>query len=316
VFSIAVLHYFVMELADCEYNFNYDGEHFDIRIKSTTNTMRGMYWMPADNKKPVRAIIYVHGMNSLIVSERDSATVYNENDSVYFSCDHIGHGRSDGDPVSCTVEEIMDETLEVLKLVSVKFPGLPVFLKGHSLGGLVVLSLGLLRKEELLKFNVKGVIAISPYISSCPKRPIKLIESLLLFAASKYFPLIKVPSGPVSFSDDVPKQFGEWLVNAARAKGWVTPRMMVSSFKAITRIQALAEQWPKELPLLFEQGMLDNLVDPIANVDWAKRVAEKNEAKITIRTYERAPHQVSRCPYRGQSFRDIFAFINEVESMK
>lgn len=303
-----------MELSDCEYNFNYDGESFDIHIKTTNKTMRGMYWMPPNGKKPVRAMIYVHGMNSLIVSERDSATVYNDHDSVYFSCDHIGHGRSDGDPVSCTVDEIMQETIEVLKLVNVKFPDLPVFLKGHSLGGLTVLSLGLLKTDELLKLNVKGIIAISPFISSCPKRPIKLIESLALFAASKFLPLLKVPSGPVTFSDDVPKQFGEWLVNAARAKGWVTPRMMISSFKMITRIQGLAEKWPKEIPLLFEQGMQDTLVDPVANVDWAKRVIEKNEAKITIRTYEKAPHQVSRCPYRGQSFRDIFSFIDEVEA--
>lgn len=303
-----------MELADCEYNFNYDGEPFDIHIKTTSKTMRGMYWMPSNGKKPVRAVIYVHGMNSLIVSERDSATVYNDHGSVYFSCDHIGHGKSDGDPVSCTIEEIMLETLEVLKLVNMKFPDIPVFLKGHSLGGLIVLSLGLFNKDDLLKYNVKGVIAISPYISSCPKRPIKLIESLFLFAASKFLPLLKVPSGPVTFSDDVPKQFGEWLINAARAKGWVTPRMMVSSFKAISRIQALAEEWPKELPLIFEQGMHDTLVDPVANIDWAKRIAEKNEAKITICTYENAPHQVSRCPYRGQSFRDIFNFINEVEA--
>lgn len=214
----------------------------------------------------------------------------------------------------CNVDEIIEETLYVVSYAHKMFPSLPIYLKGHSLGGLVVLSCGLFHSEELINNNIKGIIAIAPYISSCPKIPITLYESVFIYLTSIFAPLMKLPTGKTTYPDDIPRQFADWILSHARAKDYITPRLLASCLQQISKVLPAAEKWPESIPLLFTQGMKDDMVDPYINLDWACRVLKVHPDKIEIHTYEKATHQITRCPYRGEQFRHIFNWISTLES--
>ena len=300
-----------MELEECENNFDYDGTAFDIHLKTTKNVVRGMYWVPKSTK-PKRIIIFVHGMNASIVSERDSATFFTEREAAFFGADHIGHGKSDGFPASCSIEEIIDETIEVVKIAHKLFPSIPIYLQGHSLGGLTAVGVTLLHSDILLSSNVKGIIVIAPFMSACPKQPLSIYITTLLYVLYKLYPLCKLPMGDIAFDDGIPKEYVEKMNKSAKADGYVTARMLMSGYIMVSRLQGLAANWPKELPLLFQQGDCDDLVTPSINIDFAKEIQELG-VPVTLCVYKNAGHQVLRSKFRGQCLRDILSFIDKLE---
>jgi alpha-beta hydrolase superfamily lysophospholipase len=58
--------------------------------------------------------------------------------------DHRGHGRSEGRPVFyADFNEMIDDVNVVVALAKAEHPGLPLFLIGHSMGGLAVTTFGI-----------------------------------------------------------------------------------------------------------------------------------------------------------------------------
>ena len=71
-----------------------------------------------------------------------------------------GHGRSDGRRGNIRNYSLVEEMLDILlKTCSKTFPGCPMFIYGHSLGGGIVLDY-LLRKNP----RIKGAIVTSPWL--------------------------------------------------------------------------------------------------------------------------------------------------------
>ena len=299
-----------MEQKDCEYNFSYDGIPFDIHIEISQYKMKGMYWKPKDENNVKGIFVYVHGLNSFLTSERDTATLMTSNGYAFFASDHIGHGESEGPFVSCTVEEIGLETIEVIKKANEIYPEKSVFLMGHSLGGLAVLYLGLWKSEELLSMNVKCIIATAPYISQGPQRPVSLIEKYLLKGANYILPTFKIPIQG-GFEPEVPQQYSDYIVQHSKGNGFITPRLLVSCINEMDKIVNSPDKWPENMHLLFFQGKKDVSVNPTPNIQWAEKVKEFHPNAIDIYVYENATHQLTRVEERGDMFRHILDFMNQ-----
>ena len=57
-----------------------------------------------------------------------------------FGHDHIGHGRSEGERVQLNdMSEYVDPVVTHCKDKKEKYPGLPLYIVGHSMGGLITL---------------------------------------------------------------------------------------------------------------------------------------------------------------------------------
>jgi alpha-beta hydrolase superfamily lysophospholipase len=115
---------------------------------------------PAGSGSPARVIAHVHGMGEH--SRRyDHVTTYWE--SIGWASagfDLRGHGRSPG-PRGHTPShaQLMDDITTLLDVVAARWPGVPIVLYGHSLGGGLVLNHGILRRPPVAR-----VIATSPYL--------------------------------------------------------------------------------------------------------------------------------------------------------
>nr|XP_037272968.1 monoglyceride lipase-like [Rhipicephalus microplus] len=77
-----------------------------------------------------------------------------------FTHDHVGHGRSEGPRATVRTFDIyVDDILTHVDMERAKFPGKPVFLFGHSMGGLLVILVALRRPG-----GFAGMVVMSPLL--------------------------------------------------------------------------------------------------------------------------------------------------------
>ena len=130
---------------------------FNIKL-SNGQVLRGMIQSPGENLKAV--IIFVHGIGEHIHRYDHWAERFNKEGIGFAGVDLPGHGRSDGRRGNIKSFALLGEMIDILlKSCKSTFPGIPVYLYGHSLGGGIVL-------DYLLKRNPKisGAIVTSPFL--------------------------------------------------------------------------------------------------------------------------------------------------------
>ena len=151
--------------------------------------LRGFLNSPGEK---VRAnIVFVHGLGEHINRYTAWAESFNREKIGFTGLDLPGHGSSDGRRGHIISYLLTDEMLDILlKHIKSTFPGKPVFIYGHSLGGGIVLDY-LLRKKPV----VKGAIVTSPWLKlSIEPDKFKLI---LVSVMKRIIPGLVQPSGLV-----------------------------------------------------------------------------------------------------------------------
>src|SRR5690349_7867930 len=85
-----------------------------------------------------RVVVIAHGYGEHIERYDHVARALRARGAAVYGPDHLGHGRSAGERVLITdLEHVVDDVVQVLERASAAFPGLPVVLLGHSMGGLI-----------------------------------------------------------------------------------------------------------------------------------------------------------------------------------
>jgi len=150
-------------------------------------------WTPED--VPARAVIVlVHGLGEH--SGRYAhvvARLVGEGYAVH-TADHRGHGRSDGpralienmDYVVADVDTLVDRAVAAE-------PGVPVFMLGHSMGGLIALRYALAHQDRLAGLILSAALA---QLEAVP-RPLELVGRALSVIAPRA-PLIAIDPALVS----------------------------------------------------------------------------------------------------------------------
>lgn len=105
-------------------------------------------------------------------------------------CGHDGKKRVD----IPGFESFLDDAELFLQWVKRSYPGLPIFVMGHSMGALIATHLGLGRFAR--EADIAGFILSSPYYVNAIKVPKVLL--LLSDFLAKVFPTMKVPLGSLT----------------------------------------------------------------------------------------------------------------------
>src|ERR1035437_1620239 len=130
---------------------------FNIKL-SNGQILNGMIISPGEHTKAV--IIMVHGLGEHIQRYLTWAGLFKNEGIGFIGVDLPGHGRSQGRRGNIQSYLLTGEMLDILLESCRKtFPGCPIYIYGHSLGGGIVL-------EYLLKKNpkIKGAIVTSPWL--------------------------------------------------------------------------------------------------------------------------------------------------------
>jgi alpha-beta hydrolase superfamily lysophospholipase len=178
-----------------------------------------------------------------------------------------GHGRSPDAPGGgrVFVRRFTDYFLDVDALVAAarqRHPALPLFLLGHSMGGLI--TIGYVLRDSA---GLAGAVISSPALDTHPEFRPPLVLRLLVGLLSRLAPAKLFPSDldteALSRDPDVVRAYVEDpLVSRAVSARWYAEAM--KTMKGV-RAQAGALR----LPMLLMQSGADRLVDPDAPARWA-----------------------------------------------
>ena len=211
-----------------------------------------------------------------------------------YGIDHIGHGRSEGRRLH--VESFVDYT-EPLRtcagMVRCWQPDRPIFLVGHSMGGLIG-ALHLIDRQEALT----GAVLSGPAVKApgdIPKTVIFIgrILSVLLPRLG----MVRLEAEGVSRDPAVVKAY---LADPLVCRGKMTARLGAEMLKAMERVGVEADRI--RLPLLILQGGADRLVDPSgARILYEK--AASPDKKLIV--YEGFYHEVFNEPEHDRVLSDV-----------
>ena len=131
--------------------------HFEFGWKTrSASHIYAQGWEP--NKKPIGVICLVHGLGEHGGRYKHVAEFFNEAGYAFLSFDQCGHGKSDGPRGHApSYEAMMEHIARLSGEAQHRYPSIPLFLYGHSMGGNLVINHCLYAKAK-----VAGVIVTGP----------------------------------------------------------------------------------------------------------------------------------------------------------
>lgn len=210
-----------------------------------------------------------------------------------YAPDLRGHGRSPG-PHACinSWEEYREDVRALLHLIGEQMPGIPLFLWGHSMGGLIVLDYALHYADGL-----QGVIASAPSLSRPKVASILIALNKLL---SEFVPRLALETGldARALSRDIA------VAEAYRRDPLVDTKCTARLGAEMLRIgeETLERAADLRVPTLILHGSADRLIDPAGSRAFSARMAFPDKE---YREYEGGYHELHNDTIREQVLADV-----------
>jgi alpha-beta hydrolase superfamily lysophospholipase len=253
-------------------------------------------WVPDGEVKAV--IFLVHGLGEHCCRYENHVNYFVPKGYAIYGLDHLGHGKSDGQQE--VIERFSDytDTLAIyFRMVKGWQAGKPIFIIGHSMGGLISCYYLL---DHQADFN--GAILSAPAIKVSDNISTTTITmgKMLSVIAPKAGVLALDPTG-ISRDPEVVKAYVE---DPLVFHGKTPARLAAEMLKAMQRVTAEVEKIT--LPIIVVQGSEDRLVDP----DGAQMLYDRAGSKDKIlKIYQGAYHEVHNEPEREVMFKDLETWL-------
>jgi alpha-beta hydrolase superfamily lysophospholipase len=277
-------------------------KHIESNWKSTDGlTLSAQGWEP--DTTPIKAVVcLVHGIGEHSGRYTHVAEAFAKEGYALFTADIRGHGKSEGLKGHADSMEILMQDVDVLlKQASIRYPGLPLILYGHSLGGILALHYGLKRNPD-----VKGVLVTSPAMhSSLEQQPFKVLSAKVLGAL---VPKVTLASGldvnAISHDLDVIKAYNlDPLVHDKISVGLGKVLLQVCKYNLDH-----AGEFP--LPLLLMHGSADAIAFPSSSIQFARPL--KDTCKLVL--WEGGFHELHNEPFKEEVFKTMTDWMNALKN--
>jgi alpha-beta hydrolase superfamily lysophospholipase len=215
-----------------------------------------------------------------------------------YGIDHVGHGKSGGTRVYVKRFEDFTNMLKIyFDMVRNWQPEKPIFLAGHSMGGLISVAYLLDHQAELTGAVLSGpAIKVHETISSTAIFVGKVLSALVPKRG-----LIQLEAEGVSRDPTVVQAY---VSDPLVCHGKITARLSAELVKTIRRVTAEANKIT--LPILILQGSADKLVDPEGAQMLYNTVSSTDK---TIKIYDGLYHEVYNEPEHNQVLGEVKAWL-------
>lgn len=244
-------------------------------------TLRGHCWLPAD-EQPVALLCLVHGFGEHVGRFAPIAHYLCQQQIGLVGYDQRGHGKTDGKRgYAPSYESLQQDLGSFLALVREKFPELPLFLYGHSMGGNLALY-------HLLRFQppfLKGAVVTSPWIRlSSP--PSKLLVGVGRTLSKVYGKLtMPVMLDVKGLSRD--EQVGKAYLKDPLVHYFMGAKLFLGANQAGEWILQHAAQL--QTPTLLMHGQADPITSCQASEEFARKAPKK---QLTFRPWAEMRHEL------------------------
>ncbi len=214
--------------------------------------------------------------------------------------DQRGHGRTPGRRGDFTFDDLVDDLGRCVGVSADLYPGLPVFVLAHSLGGLVALAYAGRRPHGALA----GMAVSGPLLAFAERVPGWLdwgVRSLARVA-----PRMPLPrrSDPERLTRD-PERIAAMRRDALRHRR-ITPRALLEVQGAMMRVRTTPEK--VGVPLLFLVARADAVVSGADALAYASFVSSTD---VTVEQYPGAYHELMNDLGRKAVFKRVCDWYDE-----
>jgi len=253
--------------------------------------------------RPKATIVLIHGVSEHSTRYKHVGEYFAAQGYTVHTMDLRGHGRSPGRRI--LVRQLDEHSNDVATFLAwVRAQGSqsnaeqPLFLMGHSMGGLIVTYYVLTQKPALA-----GVILSSPAIKLAPVSPLLVAIGRVIAQIMPGLPMVPLDTGLLS-RDPL-------IIQANRDDplvyhGNIPAATGLAMIKAVAYVQRNMEAF--QLPLLIIQGTADQLVDP----EGSKQLyACAKSSDKTLKLYEGFYHEVLNEPEKEEVMAEIIEWLDQ-----
>ena len=245
-------------------------------------------WRP--NQEPRGVICMVHGLGEHLGRYAHWADMFTQSNYALIGYDLRGHGKSDGQRGHVlTFEEYVKDTDLLIQETEQRYPGIPRYLYGHSLGAIIAILYILRRKPQ---FSGAVISALSNRTSLQEQKAKVLLSKIL----GTVVPKMTISSGlvPSTISRDpevVSRYISDPLVHDKVTLGWGK-----SALQTIEWNELHANEWV--IPVLIMHGELDQLGYPKGSEIFANLI----KGDCTLKIWQGLYHELHNEPEKDMVF--------------
>ena len=258
-------------------------------------------WEP-DTKKPKALVALVHGLGEHVGRYVHVGKALTDAGYALVGFDLRGHGRSGGARGHApSLDAYMQDTRQFFKFLVQRYPDIPHFLYGHSLGGLLVLSYAIQYSNGL-----KGVMVTDAALrSALQEQKARVAMAKILGSIA---PAMTIPSGldAQALSHDpvvIQTYINDPLVHDKTSMG-----LGKSVLTAIDLCFTRAKEFVP--PLLIMHGKADKITFPSGSEDFASLARETNR-DVTLKLWDDMYHEIHNEPGQAEVFKLMIEWLDK-----
>ena len=252
-------------------------------------------WSPPGKTRAV--LVIVHGFNSHSGQYLWAAEQFAAKGFAVYALDQRGRGKSDGRRFYIeNVEDYVDDVTSFVKLAKVREPTLPVFVLGHSAGGVISCVYALGRQSE-----IAGLICES-FALEVPAPAAVLATVKVLARIVPRLPVLKLPK--IGFSRD--QEVVDSMIRDPLIATEVEPAITVAAM--LRANERLKREFPSiRIPVLILHGTADTVTLPAGSKFFHETAGSADK---TLKLYPDHVHDLLNDVGKEQVVADIVGWMN------
>lgn len=272
--------------------------YLDIRHSKARGSSRLYHqtWLPDGDTRAV--VLLIHGLGEHSSRYGHVASHLTQRGFAVHALDHYGHGKSDG--LAGYVERFsvyLDGVAALLEVIRNEHADQPLFLLGHSMGGLIAAAFLLQHQAEFRACALSG-----PAFRSDQAPPAIVIALIRLLATLvPTLPLLQLDPSGVSRDQDVVKAY---VKDPLVHHGKLSARL-ISEMSAIMN-NTLARASDISLPILIMHGEADTLTSPAGSAEMFAQVGSTDKV---LKTYPGLYHEIFNEPEQETVLSDLSTWL-------
>jgi alpha-beta hydrolase superfamily lysophospholipase len=238
--------------------------------RSTGKLGSGLFYRSWSANDQASAVVLIsHGLGEHSGRYEHVAAAFNAAGLHVFALDHLGHGQSPGKRAFVSrFSELTDGVAELRAHIAQEFPSMPVYLVGHSLGGLIAASTVLDAAQDYA-----GLLMTGPALGVPTPPP--AWQVLLLRVFSAVAPGLKALELDANAICRDPAVVEDYVADPLVHHENIPARMVVSLFDEGARVMARAKDI--SLPVRLLHGAEDQLTSASASTEFVDMLASSDK---------------------------------------